>query len=33
MSELIDAHRSLLSRWRQSMNLIGPGPLDVHYER
>ena len=32
MSDLIEAHRALLSRWRQSMNLIGPGSLDGHYE-
>lgn len=32
MSELIEAHRALLRQWRQSMNLIGPGALDDHYE-
>lgn len=32
MSELLDVHRALLARWRKSMNLVGPGPLDPHYD-
>jgi len=27
-----DIHRSLLERWRKAMNLVGPGPIDVHFE-
>lgn len=28
---LLETHRSLLERWRDAMNLVGPGPLDEHY--
>ncbi len=28
----IDAHRRLLERWRQAMDLVGPGPLGPHFE-
>lgn len=31
MSTLRTVHRELLERWRRSMNLVGPGPLDVHF--
>ena len=27
-----EVHRSLLERWRKAMNLVGPGPLDAHFE-
>jgi len=30
--DLLLAHRSLLERRRQVMNLVGPGPLDPHYQ-
>jgi len=26
------AHRDLLARWRGAMDLVGPGPLDPHFE-
>lgn len=29
---LIDVHRSELERWRASMNLVGPGPVEPHFE-
>jgi 16S rRNA (guanine527-N7)-methyltransferase len=29
---LLAVHRELLERFRTSQNLVGPGPLDVHYE-
>lgn len=29
---LITAHRALLERWRKAMNLVGPGPIDGHYD-
>lgn len=29
---LLAVHRELLERFRASQNLVGPGPLDVHYE-
>jgi 16S rRNA (guanine527-N7)-methyltransferase len=32
MSRLEEAHRRLLLRWRDAMNLVGPGPIDVHFE-
>lgn len=32
MSPLLRAHRQLLERRRGSMNLVGPGPLEPHYE-
>ena len=25
-------HRALLARWRRAMDLVGPGPLDPHFE-
>ncbi len=25
-------HRDLLERWRKVMNLVGPGPIDEHFE-
>lgn len=28
---LLDTHAELLERWRRAMNLVGPGPIDVHY--
>lgn len=31
-SELLAAHRALLERWRDTHNLVGPGPVDVHYD-
>jgi len=30
-SRLLETHRALLERFRESMNLVGPGPLDLHY--
>jgi len=27
-----DTHRSLLERWRKAMNLVGPGPIDAHFQ-
>ncbi|MDP6932876.1 MAG: class I SAM-dependent methyltransferase, partial [Myxococcota bacterium] len=24
-------HRDILERWREAMNLVGPGPVDVHF--
>ena len=32
MQDLRETHRALLERWRKSMNLVGPGPVDVHFE-
>ncbi len=29
--DLLETHRRLLERWREAMNLVGPGPLDEHY--
>ena len=29
---LLDVHRELLARWRHKMNLVGPGPLEIHYD-
>jgi len=26
------AHQALLERWRGAMNLVGPGPTDLHFE-
>ncbi len=26
------AHKTLLSRWRKAMDLVGPGPLEPHFE-
>ena len=31
-SRLLATHRALLERWRKAMNLVGPGPLEPHYE-
>lgn len=32
MPDLLRTHVELLERWRQSMNLIGPGPVSEHVE-
>lgn len=32
VTSAIDAHRRLLERWRQAMDLVGPGPLDPHFD-
>lgn len=32
MTHLLSTHRQLLERFRRSMNLVGPGELDTHYE-
>lgn len=32
VSTISDVHRSLLAQWRNSMNLVGPGPLDPHFD-
>lgn len=29
---LLETHATLLERWRKAMNLVGPGPIGVHYE-
>lgn len=29
---LLDTHRSQLEHYRGSMNLVGPGPVDVHFD-
>lgn len=29
---LLRTHQELLNRWRKAMNLVGPGPTDVHYQ-
>lgn len=31
MSDLLSVHRSLLERFRSSMNLVGPGPIDSQF--
>ena len=31
-SGLLATHKELLGRWRKAMNLVGPGPLEPHYE-
>ena len=31
-SDLLTVHRELLERFRRSMNLVGPGPVEVHFE-
>ncbi len=31
-ASLLRVHRDLLERWRGRMNLVGPGPLDSHYD-
>ena len=28
----IEAHRALLERWRGAMDLVGPGPIEPHFE-
>jgi 16S rRNA (guanine527-N7)-methyltransferase len=30
--ELLTVHRALLARWRDAMNLVGPGDLEEHYQ-
>lgn len=32
MADLLTTHKALLARFRDSMNLIGPGPMALHYE-
>jgi 16S rRNA (guanine527-N7)-methyltransferase len=32
MHPLERAHRDLLASWRKVMNLVGPGPLDPHFD-
>lgn len=32
MSDPIAVHRALLERWRKIMDLVGPGPIDPHFE-
>ena len=27
-----EIHRALLERWRKVMNLVGPGPVDAHFQ-
>ena len=29
---LLVTHRAALERFRKSMNLVGPGPVDIHYD-
>lgn len=29
---LLEVHRALLERWRTITNLVGPGPVGVHYD-
>jgi 16S rRNA (guanine527-N7)-methyltransferase len=31
MEPLLEHHQALLAKWRGAMNLVGPGPLAVHY--
>lgn len=31
LADLLTTHRALLTRFRDSMNLIGPGDLELHY--
>lgn len=31
-AQVARAHRDLLERWRGAMDLVGPGPLDPHFE-
>jgi 16S rRNA G527 N7-methylase RsmG len=28
----LETHRSLLEKWRKAMDLVGPGPIDPHFE-
>ena len=30
--DLLAVHRAHLERWRDSMNLVGPGPVESHYQ-
>ena len=30
--QLIQTHRELLERWRKAMNLVGPGPVQEHFD-
>lgn len=32
MSDLMTTHRVLLERWRNSMNLVGPGDVQLHFD-
>lgn len=32
MTDLLATHRAHLERFRHSMNLVGPGPLDEHFD-
>ena len=32
MADLLSTHRDLLERWRKSMNLVGPGDVQNHYD-
>jgi 16S rRNA G527 N7-methylase RsmG len=32
VSEALTAHRTLLEKWRKAMDLVGPGPLDPHFD-
>ncbi len=32
MSPLEEHHHELLQRWRKAMDLVGPGPLEPHFE-
>ena len=32
MPDALEVHRRLLERWRQAMDLVGPGPLGPHYD-
>ena len=31
ITDLLTIHRNTLERYRQRMNLVGPGPVDLHY--
>jgi 16S rRNA (guanine527-N7)-methyltransferase len=32
VTRLAEIHRQLLERWRNAMNLVGPGPVHEHFE-
>ncbi|MBM4390908.1 MAG: class I SAM-dependent methyltransferase [Deltaproteobacteria bacterium] len=32
MSPAVEVHRRLLERWRTAMDLVGPGPVDSHFD-
>jgi len=32
MSDPLAVHRALLERWRRAMDLVGPGPLEPHFQ-